>query len=202
MHGQDQRLRGVVFDLDGTLIIQTLDFDAMRREIGLPLGSPILESLERMEAADRKRALTILLRHERAAAEAAAVLPGVTSFLDWLEAHGVQRGLLSRNARECIDRVLERCGLHFDQVIAREDAPYKPDPRGLWQICEAWQVRPSEVLMVGDFLYDIQVGRNAGTRTALITHGHTVDFADHADIVFATFEELTEMLREWVEGED
>ena len=44
-----RRVRGVVFDLDGTLVVQELDFDAMRREIGLPPGTPLLEALEGMD---------------------------------------------------------------------------------------------------------------------------------------------------------
>ena len=73
--------------------------------------------------------------------------------------------------REAVEKVLRRCGLTFDLVLAREDAPYKPSPEGLWQICAAWGMTPAEVLMVGDYLYDLQAGRSAGTRTALVTHG-------------------------------
>ena len=38
--------RAVIFDLDGTLTEPVLDFDAMRAEIGLPEGVPILEQLD------------------------------------------------------------------------------------------------------------------------------------------------------------
>jgi phosphoglycolate phosphatase-like HAD superfamily hydrolase len=97
---------------------------------------------------------------------------------------------------------LARCGLSFDTVLAREDAPYKPNPQGLWQICAAWGLPPAEVLMVGDYLYDIQAGRRAGTRTALLTHGKTWPFADQADLAFASFEEIPDALRRWVEARD
>jgi phosphoglycolate phosphatase-like HAD superfamily hydrolase len=40
-------------------------------------------------------------------------------------------------------------------------------------ICERLGVAPAQALMVGDFKFDILVGRNAGTRTALLTHGKT-----------------------------
>ena len=35
-----------VFDLDGTLTLAVHDFDALRRELGLPSGLPILEALQ------------------------------------------------------------------------------------------------------------------------------------------------------------
>src|SRR5579885_2787357 len=160
------RLRGVVFDLDGTLIVQELDFEAMRREIGLPSGTPLLEAVERLEGAGREAALGVLRRHELAAAETARLNPGVAAFLDWLAGRGVRTAVLSRNMRVAVEKVLRRCGLALDLVLAREDAPYKPSPEGLWQICAAWGVAPAEVLMVGDYLFDLQAGRNAGTRTA------------------------------------
>jgi HAD superfamily hydrolase (TIGR01509 family) len=196
--GKAVRLRGVVFDLDGTLVVQELDFEAMRREIGLPPGTPLLEALDRMDGTGRAAALAVLHRHELAAAETARLTPGVGAFLDRLAACGVRLAILSRNMRDAVDRVLRRCGLSFDLVLAREDAPYKPSPEGLWQICAAWGVAPAEVLMVGDYLYDLQAGRSAGTRTALVTHGRSLPFAHLADVAFASFEDVPDVLRRWL----
>ena len=36
-------IKGVVFDLDGTLVDSRLDFDAIRAELDFPQGRPILE---------------------------------------------------------------------------------------------------------------------------------------------------------------
>src|SRR5690242_16547721 len=91
------RVRGVVFDLDGTLVVQELDFEAMRREIGLPSGTPLLEALERLDGLGRAAALEVLRRHELAAAETAVLNPGVAAFLDDLARRGVRRAVLSRN---------------------------------------------------------------------------------------------------------
>ena len=198
--GDGVRVRGVVFDLDGTLVVQELDFEEMRREIGLPTGTPLLEAVDRMDGPGRAAALTVLHRHELAAAETARLTPGVGAFLDRLAACGVRLAILSRNMRDAVDRVLRRCGLSFDLVLAREDAPYKPSPEGLWQICAAWGMRPAEVLMVGDYLYDLQAGRSAGTRTALVTHGRSLPFAHLADVAFASFEDVPDVLCHWVGG--
>ena len=48
------RVRGIIFDMDGTLIVQELDFAAMRREIGLPPDTPLLEALAAMSEAERR----------------------------------------------------------------------------------------------------------------------------------------------------
>jgi HAD superfamily hydrolase (TIGR01549 family) len=193
------KLRGVVFDLDGTLVRQELDFEAIRREIGLPPDTPLLEALERMTVAERDRAGQILDVHEQAAALRAALFPGVAEVLEWLDGQGLRRGLLSRNSRRAVEVVLGRCGLRFDPALAREDAPFKPNPHGLHLICDTWRVEPAAVLMVGDYLYDLQAGRSAGTRTALLTHGREWPFANLADWTLATFAELPAIIQTHLE---
>jgi len=197
---RSNRLRGVVFDLDGTLVSQELDFPAIREEIGLPVGQPLLEALEQMTGNELERALAIIDRHERTAATTAKLLPGVREFTLWLEKQGVRQAVLSRNSRRSVQEVLQRWELAFDPIVAREDAPYKPDPGGIIQICSRWGVVPSDVAMIGDFLYDIEAGRRAGARTALITHGRDLPFAHLADVTFPNFEELPDLLRGWFGG--
>jgi HAD superfamily hydrolase (TIGR01549 family) len=191
-------LRGVVFDLDGTLVSQQLDFEAIRREVGLPSGAPLLEALERMTDAERERARATLERHEQTAAATARLHVGVHDFVTWLDGLGLRRAVLSRNSRRSVTSVLQRVNLTFDPVVGREDAPYKPHPAGLWQISKAWQLAPAEILMIGDYLYDLQAGRDAGTRTALITHGKELPFANLADVTFPSFTDLPALLRDWI----
>jgi HAD superfamily hydrolase (TIGR01549 family) len=188
--GEPGPIRGVVFDLDGTLIHQALDFEEIRLEIGLPPGTPLLEAMEQLPLPERDRAWAILDRHELSAATAAEVLPGVREFLAWLDERGMRRAVLTRNSRAAAGAALARCRLTgFNPVISRDDAPFKPQPDGLLNICVAWGLRPTAVMMIGDYLYDIQVGRRAGTRTALVTHGRIWPFAGQADLVFADFVE-------------
>ncbi|MGH7293265.1 MAG: HAD family hydrolase, partial [Myxococcota bacterium] len=45
-----------IFDMDGTLTVAMHDFDAMRAELGLPQGMPMLEEIARRPA-DEARAI-------------------------------------------------------------------------------------------------------------------------------------------------
>ncbi|HVX12091.1 MAG TPA: HAD family hydrolase [Pirellulales bacterium] len=158
-------IRGLIFDLDGTLVDSGLDFERMRLEMGLPSQQPILESLDRLAEPRRSECWTILERHEQAGAERATLMPGVTELLQELARRNLRRAIFTRNGRRHTLHTLARLGLTFDTVVAREDAPPKPDPTGIWQICESWRVSPGEVAMVGDYLFDIEAGRRAGART-------------------------------------
>jgi HAD superfamily hydrolase (TIGR01549 family) len=192
-------IRGVVFDLDGTLVTQELDFEAIRREIGVAPGTPLLEALAALSPEERALAEDVIDRHERAAAGRAVIHAGVSEFLDQLHVRGVRRAVLTRNSRASALMVLARCGLNFDPVLAREDCPPKPSPEGIWQICAAWALPPADVLMIGDYLFDVEAGRQAGTRTALVTHGRDWHFAHLADLTFPSFRELPGRWEAWFE---
>ncbi|HEY1860183.1 MAG TPA: HAD family hydrolase [Gemmataceae bacterium] len=195
---QTGRVRGVVFDLDGTLVVEQLDYDAIRRELGFPPRTPLLEGIAALPEAEQRQAHVVLHRHEQAAALTATLNPGVEAFLERLDACGVRRAVFSRNSRAAVAVVLARCGLHFETVMAREDGPHKPSPHGLQQICRVWCLPPRDVLMIGDYLYDVQAGIQAGVRTALVTHGRVLPFADQADLTFPGFEAIPATLGEWI----
>jgi FMN phosphatase YigB (HAD superfamily) len=58
-------VRGVIFDLDGTLIDSALDFDQMRADMGFAPGQLILETFESLPEGERKaRCREILHGHE------------------------------------------------------------------------------------------------------------------------------------------
>ena len=60
-------IRGLIFDLDGTLVDSRLDFDLMREEMELPPGR-ILESIAALPAERYSQCMAILHRHEVAGA--------------------------------------------------------------------------------------------------------------------------------------
>lgn len=162
--------RAVIFDMDGTLTRPFLDFPAIRKAIGIP--EPLLENMLALPAgAERERAFSILEKFEEEAADASELNDGAAEVLRFLETRRIPSGLVTRNSRRSTDRVLRKHSLSFEIVVTREDAPAKPRPEPLWLICEKLGVTPPQALMVGDFKFDIVAGRNAGTRTALLTNG-------------------------------
>jgi len=155
----------VIFDLDGTLLASPLDFGAIRAEIGLPEGQPILEALEHLSPAERERAERIVDRHETEAVRASRLLPGATDLLAWLRERGIKVALLTRNSRASVAAAAERHGLAFDAAITREDHEPKPSPGGVLHLMEALGATRGETVLVGDFRFDVEAGSAAGVRT-------------------------------------
>ena len=188
-------IRGVIFDLDGTLIDSRLDFDAMRRDMEFPPGQTILEGIEALPAGDRReRCLTVLHAHERRGAESATLIPGAKELLNDLESRGLITAILTRNSRAMTCLALDRFQLRFSQVLTRDDAPPKPDPAGLHRICDAWGMQVDEVLFVGDYLFDLRCGQAARIATVLYAPDGIPDYAHEADFVITRLCELPEIL--------
>jgi HAD superfamily hydrolase (TIGR01549 family) len=160
----------VLFDLDGTLTRPHLDFDVIRREIGLPTEprTPILEAMQSMPPADRVRAEAILLDHERQAADASQLWDDTHAVLAAIRSAGIPVAVMTRNSRQSVDTVMARHGLRFDAAYAREDGPVKPAPAPVLNLCSQLQADPARAWVVGDYLFDIQAGNAAGAVTVLM----------------------------------
>lgn len=183
-------IAGFIFDLDGTLVETALDFAAMRREMGLPQGLPLLEAFAQLDAAEAGRCRAILDRHERDGAARARALPGVVEFLRRIDDLGLPRAVLTRNSRIGTAAALSRCGLRFEHIVTREDGPPKPDPWAIRHLCDRWGLDPARVAMVGDYRFDMEAGRRAGARTVLFTGGRPaagLPGAELADLSLACF---------------
>ena len=191
-------IKAVIFDLDGTITQPYFDFDGIREEIGLPRNSgPILEAMESMTAQERQRAERILHDHESKALEASQLNPSARETLESLRASGIRIGVLTRNRKQNAHAIAEKHDLHFDAIVGREDGPVKPDAFGVRHLCRHFQIEPSESLLVGDYLFDLQCARAAGAVPVLITnHPQASQFADEADFQITQLDEILQIIDE------
>ncbi len=196
-----KNVRGLIFDLDGTLVDSRLDFDLMRREMELPPG-PILESIAALPPPHAERCYRILRKHEVAGAERATLLPGVTELLELARRREIPIGIVTRNSQECSLAVLLRLQLKYDILLTRDDGPIKPDPWAVRHICEIWNIPPCRVVMIGDYQFDVLSGRGAGARTVLLTSPippHEYPNHEQADLLLSSLAEHNRLMA-WMES--
>ncbi|MBA1203010.1 HAD family hydrolase [Pseudomonas capeferrum] len=165
-------IRHWVFDMDGTLTVAVHDFVAIRVALEIPLEEDILTHLAALPVDEGKAKHAWLLEHERELALGSRPATGAVELVRDLAQRGCRLGILTRNARELAHVTLEAIGLGdcfaVEHILGRDEAAPKPSPDGLLKIASAWAVSPSELVMVGDYRFDLDCGRAAGARTVLV----------------------------------
>jgi phosphoglycolate phosphatase len=186
--------KGIVFDLDGTLLDTSLDLtdtlnhvrrlaqledlrpEAVMKMMGDGLQNTLLRGLEGSQALAIEYAMHEFLHfYQNNYTQKTKAYPGVYEVLKQLQAQGITLGVLSNKREEFIDVLLK---MHFQDIdfkVRLGDVPTrkrKPDPMGLLQACRAFQLKPNQVLMVGDSVVDMEAGLNAGTGVLPVAWGY------------------------------
>lgn len=183
-----------VFDMDGTLTLPVHDFDGIRQQLGLPEKCDILSTISAMPLQQGTQVREELNQIELELAKKSQPALGVNAFLSYLHEGGCQLGILTRNTRENALITVEAIGLLSlfaeEAIIGCDEAKPKPDPDGIFRLADQWNVNPNQMVMVGDYLYDLQAGRAAGTATIHVDTSSTFPWKPWMDLGITSLEEL------------
>ena len=190
--------RGVLFDLDGTLLDTIADLadaaNLMLAELARPArsveeihsfvgkGIPHLvrrcmtEGTQASEA-EIEHAVAVFRRHyAQVNGVRTRIYPGVTDTLDAMRARGLRLAVVTNKAEAFTLPLLERMAIahHFDTVVSGDTLPVKkPDPAMLHLACARLGVPAAQALMVGDSANDAEAARAAGMPVLLVTYGYS-----------------------------
>src|ERR1700730_7886287 len=200
-HWRGQRLAGVLFDLDGTLVDTAADIalalnrtmveydfeavaeDDVRRMVGR--GSPIL--IERaaasqgraIDAATEAAMVERFFHHyghvEESSEGSSQPYAGAAEALRILHDAGLRTAVVTNKQHRFAAALLKRLGLAdwIDVVVGGDSCVRrKPDPQPLLFACETLNVPPSESLMIGDSVNDVQAARAAGIPIVCVSYGY------------------------------
>lgn len=191
-------IRGVVFDLDGTLLDTLLDIanaaNASLVDVGVathPLdryrtlvGDGVKVLFDRAIGdlspdpswvALRAAAMERFEHHyAQALTVHSAPYPGMVELLTSLQHQGCMLGVLSNKPHHltvrCVETLLSEFA--FRGVLGqREAVPKKPDPQGLLELLELMECQSDQILYVGDTDTDMATARNADCFAVGVTWG-------------------------------
>ncbi|OQY51663.1 MAG: hypothetical protein B6245_24325 [Desulfobacteraceae bacterium 4572_88] len=199
-------IKAVLFDFDGTLTQpESLDFSVIRQALGCPSDIPVLEFIETLPSPDQKKQATEKLEQfEFDAARRSEPNPGAESLIRHLRSKGLPVGIITRNTFQCIELALENFEMispdDFELIISRDDpVSPKPSPDGIFLAAQKLNADTNEILVVGDFIFDIQAGERAGAITVLLDNGITKSTGGQAfpesDFTIFHLEEIEEIVR-------
>jgi len=192
-------VRGVIVDLDGTMVDTLGDFEAalnrMLAELDLPPVSRAL--VERTVGKGSEHLIRSVLEHQLALPQVNALMepawriyqrhyleingafsdvyPGVLAALQQWQESGLQLACLTNKPLDFARPLLKAKGLDvfFEQVFGGDSFERKkPDPLPLHKTCEALGTLAAQTLMVGDSENDGLAARAAGCPVVLVSYGY------------------------------
>jgi phosphoglycolate phosphatase len=192
-------LRGVLVDLDGTLMDTAPDLAAaanrMRADFGLPplplqriaafvgKGAEVLvhraltdDMAGTADPADFARGRRAFYAHYTAEnGLQAVVFERVPQALALLRERGLKLACVTNKPKEFTGPLLRKMELAplFDAVVAGDEvAEKKPHPALLLEACRRLRLQPAEVTLIGDSVNDAQAARAAGCGCLLVETGY------------------------------
>ncbi len=217
-------IRGVIVDLDGTMVHTAPDFQVainrMRAELGLePLDIETIvsfvgkgsENLMRRvltvdfdaDGAERRyeQAIDSYKRHyEDINGLYSNVYDGVREGLAAMQAHGLRLACVTNKPVAFARVLLDKTGLsgHFEVIYGGDSLPAKkPDPLPMLTVCRDFGLDPSQVLAIGDSSNDAEAARAAGCRSLTVPYGYNHGKPVHSidtDGIVATLFEAARLL--------
>ena len=182
-----KNVRGFIFDLDGTLVTSSLDFTLIKAEIECPDHEDVLTYIKHLSDEQRVWAMDIVHRHEREDAESCEWIAGAEDFIEACRVRDIPMAILTRNSAFSSQIKIERNQIPISYLVTRECSKPKPDPTALYDIANRFELPTQHMMMVGDYRYDLEAGRNADMPTCLINFDQLPDYAELADVAFPHF---------------
>lgn len=183
-----------IFDLDGTLTVKVHDFLKIRETLGIPATEDILGYLSRLPSNQADPLIEKLDRIETDLAHKTSPSAGAVALVETLYKKQLNMGILTRNTKENAHISLSKMGMdtYFPDecVLGREGIKPKPDPEGINALLDLWKGSPKETAIVGDYLYDLQAGKNAGTYTVYVDPEEKYPWSNFADVQVKSLENL------------
>ena len=189
-----KKIECVIFDLDGTLLdsreCSIKATKAAFTEMGLKvpsevviehyMGIPIEESFFKMseQPLDQETA-TELIRifrtyYQTYEESTLNVFPEIPHVLEILMKRKVPCFVVSSKKTAVVKRNLAAQNLvaFFEEIIGSDAVShYKPHSEGINKVVTQYQFDPTRTIMVGDAIFDIQMGKAAGVKTIAVTWG-------------------------------
>ena len=187
--------KGVIFDLDGTVLNTIQDLSDSVNEVLIHYGHPVhsfeeyklkigqgfrnlLEVSFPKDCWDDRlidEALALFLQvYDRKYMDKTAPYDGIPELLKELDKKQIKLAVNSNKRTDYTNQLIKKNfpEIPFVDIIGeRSGLPKKPDPHAALEIAENMKLSPREILYVGDSKTDILTGKNAQMDTAGVAWG-------------------------------
>ncbi len=196
MEKNGKKYRGIIFDLDGTLIDTLEDLadsvnealermgypvwpvEAYRFKVGRGfrnlMENSVPEAVREDDGVIEQMLSFFVEAYDRRYMDKSHPYEGIGRLLDELAGSGIFLAVNSNKRTDYTEKLIDKLfgRIPFVGVFGeRAGVPKKPDPAGALELCERMGLKPEAVLYVGDSGTDMKTGKNAGMDTVGVGWG-------------------------------
>jgi len=211
--GSDTLVKAIFLDFDGTIIdsskdlansinfmlkslgLKTFEIDLIRSWIGGGATKLVQKALNEAGGEFSDEALQIFLSHyEKNLINQTYLYDGVKDTLLELKKDYILT-LITNKPYKFVNPILKHFDLDiFEIVLGGDSLEYKkPHPYPLEYCMDKLNLKPDEVVMVGDSFNDIEAAKNAGVKSILVTYGFDEEI--DADYKINNFKDIKKCLK-------
>lgn len=183
-----QRITTVLYDYDGTLF-DTLEIimaswqhtykhylgkEMPKSHIEKTFGEPLVRTIHRDFPNEDVQQVIDVYRSvaNKKFGELISVFPGMSEVIEILHSKGYKQGIVTSRIRHSTLIGLDQFGLrpYMNAIICADDTTkHKPHPEPILLALDKLGAIPEQAVIIGDSPYDINGGKNAGIKTALVS---------------------------------
>ena len=216
---QENSKTALLFDLDGTLvdsiplIVESsrltaleLGINISEREIINMIGLPLIQAGDSFlgEGGGEIYHRTYQKHFASLYENYFKLFPGVVEMLTECRSLGAKMAIVTSKSELGANITIDRLGLRdfFDLIVTcNSGCGHKPQPEPAIFAMEKLNATPADCVFIGDSMYDIQCGRDAGTSTCAVTWGAGTTeelLAERPDKTANTVDELRQYLKVFI----
>ncbi|WP_417942791.1 HAD family hydrolase [Flavobacterium sp. RS13.1] len=214
------KFKGIIFDLDGTLVnsledisdamnkvleglnFPTHTYDTYQYFIGSGLRNLVSKALPASNNSDEQIEIcfaSMVNEYREICTLKTKPYKGIVELLDNLASQNIKMAVFSNKADELTKKIAsEIFPNHFDAAVGLStEALKKPNPFEAVEISKKWNLKPEEILFVGDSDIDMQTAVNANMFPVGVTWGYRTQEElknSGAKVVVTKASELMELL--------
>ena len=163
-------IKGIIFDLDGTLIQLPIDYQKVQKNLKEFFNisnefKPLIPTIIKKSKNDQNKikvSFDLICKEEILASDNFKTMNNALETLDFLKSKNLSLCLVTMQCKDALEKVLQKLQISdlFDSVISRDESfdRQKQIELSLQNIV----LTPSEILVVGDRIHDIESAKKIG----------------------------------------
>jgi HAD superfamily hydrolase (TIGR01549 family) len=163
-------IKGIVFDLDGTLIQLPINYQKIQKNLKEFFNisndlKPLIPTIIKLSKNDQNKIKTsfdLICKEEILASDNFKIMNSALETLNFLKSKNLSLCLVTMQCKDALEKILQKLQIPdlFDSIISRDESfdRQKQIELSLKNIV----LKPSEVLVIGDRIHDIESAKKIG----------------------------------------